>query len=93
MAAVYRPLALLARCGAIRAAPLPCSTPGLWPPPTTLQVFYYVVMALFGTMKGIVQLNLGAISTFQVGQGGHRWAGGGPPCPRLALCASIHPWA
>jgi hypothetical protein len=29
------------------------------------QVFYYIVMALFGTMKGIVQLNLGAISTFQ----------------------------
>ena len=46
------------------------------PPPEPLQVFYYIVMALFGTMKGIVQLNLGAISTFQVGPRGRAGAGG-----------------
>ncbi len=42
--------------------------------PQLPQVFYYIVMALFGTMKGIVQLNLGAISTFQVGVVG-AWLG------------------
>lgn len=45
-------------------------------PPEPLQVFYYIVMALFGTMKGIVQLNLGAISTFQVGPRRRAGAGG-----------------
>lgn len=30
-----------------------------------LQVFYLIVMAVFGSLKGIVQLNLGSISTFQ----------------------------
>lgn len=29
------------------------------------QVFYLIVMAVFGALKGIVQLNLGSISTFQ----------------------------
>ncbi|KAL4451723.1 hypothetical protein ABPG75_007385 [Micractinium tetrahymenae] len=29
------------------------------------QVFYLIVMAVFGSLKGIVQLNLGSISTFQ----------------------------
>jgi hypothetical protein len=33
--------------------------------PTLLQVFYYIIMAFFGSLKGIVQLNLGSISTFQ----------------------------
>jgi hypothetical protein len=37
------------------------------------QIFYYFAMALFGSIKGIVQLNLGSVSTFQVGS-----KGGGP---------------
>lgn len=32
-----------------------------------LQVFYLIFMALWGSIKGIVQLNLGSVSTFQVG--------------------------
>lgn len=35
------------------------------PGPTLHQVFYLIVMAVFGSLKGIVQLNLGSISTFQ----------------------------
>ena len=50
-------------------------------------------MALFGSLKGIVQLNLGSVSTFQVGGwvlGGGAWLGGGwrvvaRLCPAL-LC-------
>ena len=30
-----------------------------------MKVFYYIIMAFFGSLKGIVQLNLGSISTFQ----------------------------
>ncbi|EFN56001.1 hypothetical protein CHLNCDRAFT_145389 [Chlorella variabilis] len=30
-----------------------------------VMVFYYIIMALFGSIKGIVQLNLGSVSTFQ----------------------------
>lgn len=42
------------------------------------QVFYYIIMAVFGSIKGIVQLNLGSISTFQVGGlgGWGVWASG-----------------
>jgi hypothetical protein len=36
-------------------------------PPALLQVFYYVIMAVFGAVKGLVQLNLGNITSFQVG--------------------------
>ncbi|KAK2080835.1 hypothetical protein QBZ16_000689 [Prototheca wickerhamii] len=30
-----------------------------------MQVFYYIVTALFGFLKGLLQLNLGAVTTFQ----------------------------
>ena len=39
-----------------------------------MQVFYLIMMAVFGSLKGIVQLNLGSISTFQVLRG---WVGTG----------------
>lgn len=39
----------------------------IWRPPlpNLMKVFYYIIMAFFGSLKGIVQLNLGSISTFQ----------------------------
>lgn len=46
-------------------------------------------MALFGTLKGIVQLNLGTISTFQVrGRGAN---GGHGPLRQMASAASRLP--
>lgn len=35
------------------------------------QVIYYIVMAVFGALKGLLQLNLGAVTTFQA----RAWAG------------------
>lgn len=48
----------------------PCPLPLVPPALSPLQVFYYVVMALFGALKGLIQLNLGNITSFQVGGAG-----------------------